>query len=256
MITQLLIVIACLLVLGFIFVRRYLMVEKGITLKSVFFRQKNIFRHREEEDKLEITVEEMIPNSKEVDDKMIAKADSLIKKAEIVLKKGKPRDSEKMLIQAIAADPSSVEAYRKLGMLYLQQSQYGKAESIYKKLVLTITDEPVLFSNLALSLYHQKKLEEAKGHYKRAIEIDDSRAARFFSLANILYELQEFDEALNHFKAAVAKDSGNIDYNITLAHFYVERAMIEDAKLLVEEILKIDPENAEAQAIMQSLGSN
>lgn len=249
-----LIIAGGILVLIFIYLRRFLIVEKGITLSSIFFRPKNLFTHEPEHHSNELTVDEIIPSSKDVNPKDVVKADSLVKKADAFASKADLRGAEKSLISAISLDPGSVEAYKRLGMIYLRQGQYGKAEGIYRKLSATITDDPTYFSNLGMSLFSQKKLEPAKIYYKKAIELDDKRAGRFFSLGQILYELNETEEALDNFQKALSLDPNNLDYLLTLAHLYMEKEMKPEARQLLGEILLAFPDNEDAKKMMENMG--
>ncbi|MBU0668153.1 tetratricopeptide repeat protein [Patescibacteria group bacterium] len=247
------IIVAGIAVLGLIFLRKYLLTEKRIKLGSFFFRPRNLFRHEAAEAPTEVTAAEFIPMPTEVDEKSRAKADSLIKKADVHAGKNDEKGAEKLLIQALSVDPSSLEAYKRLAYLYLRQGQFGKAESIYRKLIVTITEDPTLLSNLGMALYSQQKLEDAKFFYRKALEVDTQRPGRFFSLGRILYELSEFEEALEHFKRAVAMDPSNLDYLLTLAHYYMNHGMHVDARTLLEEIVLAFPECAEAQEMLTLL---
>lgn len=249
-----LVIIGGLIILGLIFLRRYLEVEKGIQLFSLFSRPKNLFRHHDVPDQpSEVTVEEFIPSPDEVDEKDIKKADSLVRKADILLKKGDELEGKKFLIQALSLDPSSIEAHKKLAYLYLRLEKFGKAETIYRKLVVSIPDDPALLSNLGLALYSQGKLEDAKGFYNKALELDKERPGRFFSLGQIHYELEEYDDAATFLRRAADMDPGNLDYLLTLAHFYVDRELLGEARRTLDEILEKHPDNEEALSMKEQL---
>ena len=244
------------LVLGSIFIRRYMMVEKGIASFSLLGRSKSVLDllhlHRHGGGAtLEVTVNEIIPDPSSVDAKKAAKAEMMIKKADISTTKGDLKQGEQLLIQALALDPSNVDAYHKLGLLYLHQGQFSKAEMMYHKLVASAKNDPVYFSNLAVAMYQQKNLEGAKSQYKKAIELDDSRAGRFFSLAQVLKELGEVQEALDHFRKAVNMDPKNLDYLLTLAQVYVEDGSMDEARALLEQILAVHPDNEIAKDLMK-----
>jgi len=253
MTTKLLIIFGAVLVIGFIYLRHYVQLEKGVKLGAIFFRPKNLFRHREEEVVQEITVDAMIPAEDQVEVKDKAKGDTFVRRADVQLQKGELQEAEKLLIQAIAVDESSCDAYKRLGLIYLRQGQFGKAEEIYRKLVMTITDDATLFSNLGMALYSQQKLEEAKEFYEKAIEHGDERAGRFFSLGKVLHELEDIENALNNYQKALALDPSNLDYLLSIAHFYVEQGMATEAKQLLSEILAQNPENEAAQEMLQGV---
>lgn len=240
-------------ILSAIFLRRYLMVEKGIGMRSLFIRRKDLLRHHHHAGTFEVTANEVLPPSGSIDPKKIARAAILLKKAEVHLNKGDIRNTEKTLIQAISLDPSCVEAYNKLGLIYLRQSQFGKAESIYRKLILTVASEPAFFSNLGMALYSQHKLEEAKTYYKKAIELDSTRAGRFFSLGQIFHELGELEDALQNLQKAVDMEPRNLDYLLSLAQLYVDSKMYSEAVHLLDEILLMKPENKLAQDLKDRL---
>jgi len=237
--------------LGGIFLGRYMHLEKGVSLGAVFFRKKHVVHIAKEPETAEVTVEEMIPSQDKVDPKNVSKADSLVKRAESQLAKGEAREAEKLLIQALSLDPGAIDAYNKLGLIYLHEGQFNKAENIYNKLVVAVLDEPAFFSNLGMALYSQGKLEEAKSHYKKAIELDNGRAGRFFSLAQILRELGELDEAVEHFRKAVEMEPRNFDFMLTLAELYLERGMDAEGRQLLGAIILLDPDNEMALALMK-----
>ena len=249
------IVITGLLLLGFIFLKHYLKLEKGISLGKIFFRKKNVVHRVKDTGNFEVTVEEMIPPPEKIDPKNAARADSLIKRADIHLNKGEVNEAQKLLIQALSLDPSAIEAYNKLGLIYLRQEQFGKAESIYRKLILTVLNEAAYFSNLGLALYSQGKLEEARTHYKKAIELDPGRAGRFFSLGSIMRELGELDEAVAHLRKAVEMEPRNLDFMLSLAEFYLERGLEGETRQLLGEILLLAPDNEMALQLAKKLKS-
>lgn len=172
------------------------------------------------------------------------------------MEKGDFHNAEKCFIQALSLDPSNPDSYNKLGLLYLHQNQFGKAEMMYRKLIVTGLNEAAYLSNLGLALYQQKKLEEAKTFYQKALEADQTRPGRFFSMAQIFYELQEFEHAVDHFRKAIELEPNNLDYLLSLAHFYTEQNRKEEAKKLLGEILAMFPKNTEANEMMMKVAEN
>ena len=254
---QALIILLGIGILSVIFMRRYMQVEKGVSSSLMSHRRglmNNLNRFLEKED-FEVTMDELIPEAATIDPKDVGKADSLLKRADAYMQKGDLRNGAKLMIQSLSLDPSNREAYHKLGLLYLRQGKFGKAEMMYRKLIMSAQNDPVFLSNLGLALYQQKKLEEAKGFYQQAIELDDSRAGRFFSLGQILIELGEFEQALDHLRKAVAMDPRNLDYLLTVAQFYIDREMMPEARQLLGEILALAPDSEIAIELMKRAGA-
>jgi len=250
---QTFIVVFGLLILAVIFTRRYLILEDKIQLLPFSGRRKRIFSHFhfQKPESFEVTAEEIIPDASTVDPKNISKAEIHYRKAEIMLDRGELRNASKTLIQAIALNPGYIEAYAKLGMIYLRQEQFNKAENIFRKLALSVSENPSYYSNLGLSLYSQHKLEEAKNYYKKAIELDDTRAGRFFSLGQIYYELKELEAATDNMKKAIMLESRNLDFLLTLAQIYLDRNLPEQAREVLNEVLVLSPGNEEALKLQE-----
>ena len=259
------IIIVGLVILGLIFLRRYLITEKGVTFRKFFVRKKVIMRAPEGEERHETTADEMLPSKESVDAAGAARANMLYKKAENLMAASSSESSstsqpdvkeiEKILIQVISLDPSSIDAHHKLGLIYLQQEQFGKAESIYRKLVVSASGDPIYYSNLGLALYSQGKPQEAKMFYKKAIELDSARAGRFFSLGQILSELGEHSDAESNLKKAAEMDAKNLNYQLALAQFLTDRGRLDEAKVLLLDTLKKHPDSMTARLMLEAIGN-
>lgn len=253
---QFLVAIVCLLVLCLIFFRRYFLLEKGVNILSFFNKRKLVHSSKPDDqgETLEITFEEMIPPSEDIPQKNKAQADTLVRRAGIFMNKGDLNSAAQTLIEALSLDPSSVPAYESLALIFLKEGFFGKAENIYKKLILTIVDDASYLSNLAFALFSQGKHGEAKKYYLRALELDNTRAGRFFSLAQVHRELREFEDAIKNFRRAIEMDPRNIEYLLTLAQFYMEINQFTDAKQLLSEILLVSPDNEIAKELLDKIG--
>lgn len=236
-----------------VFVHRWYLLEKGQLFgKMVLKRGMNLPTKLTKEDH-EVTVKEMIPKANTIDPKLVVKGDVLFKKAEVALKKGDLDGAEKLFIQSISMNPSKVETHARLGTIYLNDESYSKAELIYRKLIIAEPENPTYLSNLGLALFQQEKFEEAKGFYEKAIELDDQRPGRFYSLSRINYQLGDFDGAVFNIEKALNLDADNLDYGLTLSHWYLEKNMLTEAKEILGKILKHWPENEEALTMMKTL---
>lgn len=252
---QLMIVILGVFILGIIFLRRYLILEDKIDLVPFFAKKRNLLAHfhLNKNDDIEISMEELIPDVSTIDPKTVAKADIHYRKADIFLNRGDLRNAARTLIQALSLNPALKEAYSRLALIYMKESLFSKAENIYRKLIMTVNDDPTFYNNLGMALYSQRKLEEAKNFYKKAIDLDDKRAGRIFSLSQILYELGEIEDALEHVKKAIILEPRNLDYLLTLAQFYVETGRPDEARQVLNEVLSLSPGNRMALDIQEKL---
>ncbi|MBD3270345.1 tetratricopeptide repeat protein [Candidatus Peregrinibacteria bacterium] len=250
---EIILMLIALLVLVLIYFRRWYLLEKGQLFGKMVLKKGHNLPPKLTKEDHEVTVKEMIPAPETIDPKLVIKGDAFYKKAELALKRGQNEEAEKLYIQAISMNPAHIDSHAKLGMIYLNQESMGKAELIYRKLIIAEPEEASYFSNLALTLFHQDKLDESKGFYERSIELDDKRPGRYYSLSRVNYALGDFDNAVLNIQKALALDPDNVDYGLTLAHWYLEKGMQNDTSQLINEILKHWPDNQDALEIKNEL---
>ncbi|HKA41083.1 MAG TPA: tetratricopeptide repeat protein, partial [Burkholderiales bacterium] len=78
--------------------------------------------------------------------------------------------------QAIAADPSLVEAYLNLGWLLHEAGRFAKAASVYRDAIKANGSDPVLLYNLGVVLEDMNRKSEAMEAYEAALRGDPELA--------------------------------------------------------------------------------
>jgi tetratricopeptide (TPR) repeat protein len=158
---------------------------------------------------------------------------------------GVPEEAAQQLGDAIKLNPKHTGAYLDLGLVAVDQKQYGQAEGYFKK-VVDLT-EGAEFSNVNThrenALYYlgqlmmqEKRYEDAAKYFKGALRIKRDSSDTLFQLAMAYKALGEYDQALKQLEIATAYDPGYAQ-----AHY-------EMGQLLVEK--KKDPVNGSAQLAM------
>ena len=89
--------------------------------------------------------------------------------------------------QAIAADPSSLDAYINLGRLLHEGRRFSQAERVYRKAITTCGHDPLLLYNLGVLLDDLGRKAQAIEAYEAALVGDPSFADCHYNLA-LLYE--------------------------------------------------------------------
>ena len=218
-----------------IFLRRWYLLEKGEMLgKMVFKKGKNLTEDFTKDD-VEVTAED-ITNTNEVSAKMEIKANVLFKRGETSLGEGDMENAEKLYIQALSFNPNHSGALAALGGIYLRNNLAGKAEIIFRKLVVIDVGNDQFLSSLALSLFKQEKFEEAKTYYSKALEIEPKKAGRRFALAQCMYETGEFEKAFKEIDESIATDGKNLDFIYTKAYWLKEKSGIESALEFLNQV--------------------
>lgn len=235
-----------------IFVRQYYIAEKGVYLERALIRKfsggsSHIHHlHKKDVEKNESIPERKAPSHAPKSVPKTIEAKMLYSKAMIFYERGELDEAEKKLIQVTALDQNFVDASHRLGLIYLKQAQFSKAEALFRQLVDQMEHDAVYHSNLGRALYEQEKLEEALEFYLKSLEIDDSRPGRFVSTAEVYRQLNNKEKAQEMYEAALKLDPTNIDYLLTYAQFLIEENNFQKAQFYLDKVLKIQPDNAVA----------
>jgi Tfp pilus assembly protein PilF len=236
------ILLAIVVLLVGIYIRRYYISEKGLYLEGVVFP---LFRGKKKKEPVGHTPKSTKPEN--------AETKLLYSQAIIFFDRGELDEAEKKLIQITSTDHDFHEAGHKLGLVYLKRGDFEKAESIFKQLVSRATDDAIFYSNLGRALYEQEKFGEALASYLKSIDIDDSRPGRFLSAAEVYRQLGDNEKAQEMYQKALELDPSNIDYLLTFAHFLIENKRFDKATFYLEKVLKHQPDNAMALEMMKEI---
>jgi tetratricopeptide (TPR) repeat protein len=173
-------------------------------------------------------------------------------RADVLFSRGELGEAEPLLLSVVEADPSHLDGHHKLGLLYMRQGDFGRAELYFSKLV-NLKKDPIYFSNLGAALYQQARLVEAAEAYENAIALDDRRAERLQSLAQVYFELGEDEKALHYFERAARRKPKDMELKAVLADYYEKLGRNEEAASKLEEILEDDPYNDELKKRLRAL---
>lgn len=126
--------------------------------------------------------------------------------------------------KALASDKDLTEIYVPLGILYYQQGEIAKAESVLiKALAISPDDAPTQYF-LGLIRYSQNRNQDALVAFNRAKTLDPAYAEAFYYAGESLVRLGRHREAVEDFKQATALKSNYFEALLGLgsAHFELE----------------------------------
>jgi Flp pilus assembly protein TadD len=135
----------------------------------------------------------------------------LVQSAWVALGRNETSRAEALCREALALDPSHIEALGSLGFLLHLARRYAEAEEVFLKLIDLQPAEPEYWSSLGTSLRCGGKLDEALSAYAQAA----ARGAR----------------------------SGNFFFNVGLTH--IDRRDYESGRLVLEQAVGLAPDDAE-----------
>jgi Flp pilus assembly protein TadD len=145
-------------------------------------------------------------------------------------------------------------------LLDLKASQLnGEIRQLASQRQLSKSQRDALVAKIEL-LNSQSKDLRAQEHVRLGRDIkrvENVTGAHFlhyrYGMSNYLQG--DTDAALKHLKLAVEKAPENPTYLLGLATFYLQMGNVDAARPLIEELLKLDPQNASYQMLMKQLGN-
>jgi serine/threonine protein kinase/Tfp pilus assembly protein PilF len=138
------------------------------------------------------------------------------------LVKTDPEKAEVLLIKALKFDPQSVQALSRLALHYLRQKKYTKAIEAYQKVAELDPESPDTFFNLGYIYATQEDYSRAQEMYGRVVELAPSF----------------LDEAL---------------FNLAMIHEKLGKR--NQCIKNLQQAIKVNPDNKQAQKYLQSLKS-
>jgi tetratricopeptide (TPR) repeat protein len=100
--------------------------------------------------------------------------------------------------QAIAADPTFLDAYINLGSLLHEAGRLAQAECVYRDAIEACGNDPALLHNLGVLLDDLNRKQEAMETYETALRADPGLADCHYNLALLCKELGKPREAIRH----------------------------------------------------------
>ncbi|MDR3387153.1 MAG: aspartyl/asparaginyl beta-hydroxylase domain-containing protein [Rudaea sp.] len=97
--------------------------------------------------------------------------DETLRTARALVERGQSLQAEQVYVQVLAAAPDNLEALTSLGLLALEQHQYGRAVHFLDGAVVSDPANPQLLKNLGLAYLGLQRLDEARFTLDRALQI-------------------------------------------------------------------------------------
>jgi Tfp pilus assembly protein PilF len=167
------------------------------------------------------------------------------------------RQAEAFFSQAIAHDPGYARAFAWLSAAYRQQAIMGDVgfleihprslEAARKAVAL----EPELadaHQMLAVSLTFEPRWRDAEEEFRTAIRIDPDKASvhHAYGIGLLAASAARLADAEAELRAAARLEPRNLSHRVVLAKILYFRGRLDEARAILEEVLRIDPYFADA----------
>jgi tetratricopeptide (TPR) repeat protein len=157
---------------------------------------------------------------------------------------GDAKQAESFYRRLLEVDPNSIDAYARLGAIYLSQNRLDEArksfEDISKKQGKPVVAETMIGTILA----RQNKMDEARASFERAVQLDPRAAV---AANNLAWDYAErggnLDIALNLAQVAKAQHPESPQVTDTLGWVYYKKGMYGPAVTTLREAVQQGPSN-------------
>ena len=168
------------------------------------------------------------------------KVRSFLREAEKANTRKNYHEAERLLIQAITLEPTSVEARAELARLYLITERCPKAEALYRELLHDAHDV-TFHANLGLACYKQGKFEQSCDAYRTALQLDERNAERSAALGRACIAARRYTDAADLLERASERLARDVDLLQILAECYERLGDLESAKQTYMRIHRLKP---------------
>jgi predicted Zn-dependent protease len=145
------------------------------------------------------------------------------------------KEARKNFDHAIKVNKNYANAYANLGVVYYQETNYGKSIHCYDKAIQLDDSQAVFFNNRAASLFVKKDFEKAMADYNQALQLDPDIFERAQRTAGVQAKLPSPGD-IAHYDYVLAKlfaRNGSADRSL----HYLKKA-IEEGYPNIKDVYK------------------
>jgi tetratricopeptide (TPR) repeat protein len=157
---------------------------------------------------------------------------------------GKFSDAKAKYQEALQLSPEYPTTLNNLGMLFLQEKEYKKAEEHFKK-AITIEEKANYLNNLGHAYANQNELSLAEKHYIKAIEKDGSSLMAYKSLASLYQFTGNYKNSAEIWKYITTELSDDVRFKLSWAKDLIH---LEDYVLAMNLLLEVTQGDSQQDA--------
>jgi len=168
----------------------------------------------------------------------------------------RPEDAIRQYEEAIRIDKQFFPAIANLAVLYNQKGQNEQAEKLLRE---AVTAHPELYDlaySLGLLLVEMQRSREAVTYIEQASKGMPGRARIHYNLGLLYQSLQDPARAENELRAALAIEPQSLDFQYGLADHYLKRGRFEEARSIVEDMVRMHPGNPIGKQMLDFIQRN
>ena len=159
-----------------------------------------------------------------------------------------------VLIDQILREGETAEAHILLGTAYLMVRDVAGALKEFERAVELNPTLPTAQSHLAKTLRDMGRVDEAQVHFRKELETNPHDFDSLLYTGVYLYKReQNYEEALERFEHALRIRPGTLELRFQIALVYVLTERIDEAVLMIEQIVEEAPDFLEGHVTLTRL---
>ncbi len=149
--------------------------------------------------------------------------------------------------RAMKLEPKNGELFRLRAQAFLMKNDLRKAEQACQRSIKLLPGLMSSHMTMARIQERMKKFREAEKSYRTALALNPKSAQTHCALGKILFLNKDmFGEAERHLGRAIELRPDFAEAKLALANAYVTKGRMNEAEILLEEIVSTEPENVDA----------
>ena len=194
-----------------------------------------------------------------IDARIPLDAQDAVAKARTAVAEKKTAEAITHLQKAIQIYPDYYEAHRMLGQLYMDNSQWDKAEASLRQAVRIDPKVVSSLSSLGEVYRREKKYEEAQKILEEALKLDKNSWESNFTLGRIYWELRDLVKSGKYVARSIELQPNIAEGHLLAGNIFIRAGLPENALIEYQEYLRLAPNGefaAQAQELVDKLKKN
>ncbi len=155
--------------------------------------------------------------------------------------------------RAIAVDPRFVNGFVGLAAAYEAKGELDKAAQLYRQALQMLPDYEEVHNSLGIVYLKQGKIQDAVAAFNESLRLNPNNVNTLVNRASVKASNGDYAAAVTDYKRAMSIGGKNPDIFFNLALTYANSGQIDQAIASFEELLNLNPNDAEAKASLEEL---
>ncbi len=173
--------------------------------------------------------------------------------AAIDVRKGDIESAERHYQNALRIDPKNSEVFFDIGVMRSKEGKIAEALENYGRALSIDSKYVAVYNNIGSLLLDEGKDVEAEKNFRTAVTLNPSFQEGFQNLGSLYAGQKKWSDAEDAFLQALSIDQSSVEIRLQLVPIELELGKNTQAFDLIKEIIKIDPKNAEAKALIKQM---